>query len=277
MLGKLFKYDMKQISRIMLPLLLLTFGTTVFGTAAIKTVNEIVVPMEYGIARNVLSSSLYMVFGISVFVLIAFAVMAIFFTVARFYKNLFTDEGYLTFTLPVNTSTLIFSKFWATLLWLAITAAAVIAFSLIYLTFGYAPRGEILNSAFYSDMGQMLRFFLDRIDLSDALLLSELLVCVILQVVHVVMTLFLAVTIGSIVAKKHKILASIGFYYIINAIVSIIMTSGTMGFALNADAVSNSYAVMQLLLAIGIAFYAILSITEFIIINAFLKKKLNLQ
>ena len=104
MLGKLFKYDMKQISRIMLPLVLLTFGTTLFGTAALKTVNEVVVPMESGVAQNVLLSSLYMVFGISVFVLCAFAVMAILFTVARFYKNLFTDEGYLTFTLPVTLS-----------------------------------------------------------------------------------------------------------------------------------------------------------------------------
>ncbi len=69
MLGKLFKYDMKQISRIMLPLVLLTFGTTLFGTAALKTVNEVVVPMESGVAQNVLLSSLYMVFGISVFVL----------------------------------------------------------------------------------------------------------------------------------------------------------------------------------------------------------------
>lgn len=94
MLGKLFKYDMKQISRIMLPLVLLTFGTTLFGTAALKTVNEVVVPMESGVAQNVLLSSLYMVFGISVFVLCAFAVMAILFTVARFYKNLFTDEGF---------------------------------------------------------------------------------------------------------------------------------------------------------------------------------------
>ena len=49
MLGKLFKYDMKQISRIMLPLVLLTFGTTLFGTAALKTVNEVVVPMESGV------------------------------------------------------------------------------------------------------------------------------------------------------------------------------------------------------------------------------------
>ena len=40
--------------------------------------------------------------------------------------------------------------------------------------------------------------------------------------------LFLAVTIGSIVAKKHKILASVGFYYIINSIVSTIMTAFTM-------------------------------------------------
>lgn len=148
MLGKLFKYDMKQISRIMLPLVLLTFGTTLFGTAALKTVNEVVVPMESGVAQNVLLSSLYMVFGISVFVLCAFAVMAILFTVARFYKNLFTDEGYLTFTLPVNTSTIIMSKFWATVLWMAIASVAIVVCIFIYVSFGNAPHGEFFNTVF---------------------------------------------------------------------------------------------------------------------------------
>ena len=209
MLGKLFKYDMKQISRIMLPLVLLTFGTTLFGTAALKTVNEVVVPMESGVAQNVLLSSLYMVFGISVFVLCAFAVMAILFTVARFYKNLFTDEGYLTFTLPVNTSTIIMSKFWATVLWMAIASVAIVVCIFIYVSFGNAPHGEFFNTAFYKDLGEMLKIVMSKLELSDAMFLSEAVVCVILQVVHSVFMLFLAVTIGSIVAKKHKILASV--------------------------------------------------------------------
>ena len=277
MLGKLFKYDMKQISRIMLPLLLLTFGTTIFGTAALKTINEVVTPMENGVAQNVLSSSLYMVFGISVFVLCAFAVMAIFFTVARFYKNLFTDEGYLTFTLPVNTSTIIMSKFWATVLWLAIAVVAIVACILIYVSFGNAPRGEVFNTAFYKDFGDMLKVVMNKLDFSDALFLSEAVVCGILQIAHGVFMLFLAVTIGSIVAKKHKILASVGFYYIINSIVSTIMTAVVMICVTNFVEIEDPYIALQAVFVSGIVFFAILSIAEFLVINAFLKKKLNLQ
>ncbi len=277
MLGKLFKYDMKQISRIMLPLVLLTFGTTLFGTAALKTVNEVVVSMESGVAQNVLLSSLYMVFGISVFVLCAFAVMAILFTVARFYKNLFTDEGYLTFTLPVNTSTIIMSKFWATVLWMAIASVAIVVCIFIYVSFGNAPHGEFFNTAFYKDLGEMLKIVMSKLELSDAMFLSEAVVCVILQVVHSVFMLFLAVTIGSIVAKKHKILASVGFYYIINSIVSTIMTAFTMICVTNSVEVEDPYIALQVVFVSGIVFFAILSIAEFLIINAFLKKKLNLQ
>lgn len=105
----------------------------------------------------------------------------------------------------------------------------------------------------------------------------EAVVCVILQVVHSVFMLFLAVTIGSIVAKKHKILASVGFYYIINSIVSTIMTAFTMICVTNSVEVEDPYIALQVVFVSGIVFFAILSIAEFLIINAFLKKKLNLQ
>lgn len=132
------------------------------------------------------------------------------------------------------------SKFWATVLWMAIASVAIVVCIFIYVSFGNAPHGEFFNTAFYKDLGEMLKIVMSKLELSDAMFLSEAVVCVILQVVHSVFMLFLAVTIGSIVAKKHKILASVGFYYIINSIVSTIMTAFTMICVTNSVEVEES-------------------------------------
>ena len=57
-------------------------------------------------------------------------------TVIRFYKNFFTDEGYLMFTLPVKTSDLILSKTLVAVIW------RLISFLFIILSvFGIASVG----------------------------------------------------------------------------------------------------------------------------------------
>ena len=45
----------------------------------------------------------------------------------------------------------------------------------------------------------------------------------------------------------------------------------------NSVEVEAPYIALQVVFVSGIVFFAILSIAEFLIINAFLKKKLNLQ
>lgn len=81
----------------------------------------------------------------------------------RFYKNLFTDEGYLMFTLPVTTSDLLLSKTLVTILWkllsMLFTALSVM---------GIATVGI----SYLSDKG-IVRFFEEFFDLL-ARALSEL-------------------------------------------------------------------------------------------------------
>mgnify|MGYP000807111198 FL=1 len=55
------------------------------------------------------------------------------------------------------------------------------------------------------------------------------------------------------------------------------MTAFTMICVTNSVEVEDPYIALQVVFVSGIVFFAILSIAEFLIINAFLKKKLNLQ
>lgn len=287
MLGKLFKHDMRQISKVMFPFMILIFGTTILGTVALKFAREISYSFGDNLIRNALNSSLYIIFGFSAFALFAYAVLAVFLSVSRYYKNFFSDEGYLTFTLPVKSSALIFSKLLATLIWIFISAVVVTVCILIYVTFGGAPIGKAINVDFWITMKDGMWFILkdifSGINVSEAFLLIELFALGFIATVYGVLSLFLAVTIGSIVAKKHKILASIGFYYLINTAISTVTMVFTTVISFvtariydiyssySSDALVHTYLIGILLM------YAVIIVVEFLITNYLLSNKLNLQ
>ena len=283
MLGKLFKHDMRQISKVLLPFMAFVFGTTILGTAALKFAREIGYHFDDGMIKNLFSVSLYFIFAFSVVALFAYAVLAVFLSVSRYYKNLFTDEGYLTFTLPVKSSTLIFSKLWSTLIWTLVSAVVVIACIFIYVTFGGAPIGQAINVNFYKTFGEIvwtgLKWFFSALNVSYALMAIEAVISGFVSMLYGILSLFLAITIGSIVAKKHKILASIGFYYAINTAVStvtsVVMTILAFGAVGMKDEVTDTF--IHLFLISMLLIYAAIMVTEFLLINHLLKKKLNLQ
>ena len=122
MLGKLLKYEIKATSRILLPLYLVLF--------VVAVVNRVLNPFEIlenaqgfniQILVNVLSVILYFT--------IAFSVMAATFIIMiqRFYKNFLGDEGYLSFTLPVETWKHVLSKLLTSMMWIILSILAVIA------------------------------------------------------------------------------------------------------------------------------------------------------
>lgn len=279
MLGKLFKHDMRQISKIMLPFMILVFGTTILGTAALKFAGEIYYYFEDNIIRNLLGSSLYLIFGFSVAALFAYMVLDIILAVSRYYKNFFSDEGYLTFTLPVKSSTLIFSKLWATFSWSIISAVVAIACILIYLTFGAAPVGKAINVVFWQWLKDVLvsliRFFSD-FNVSEAFIVVEAVALGLVSAIQGILALFLPITIGSIIAQKHKILASIGFYFLIHIAVSIVTTIVTT-FILAVNLHDSADFFIHIYFISRIFVYATVMVTEFLITNYLIKKKLNLQ
>lgn len=101
MLRKLLKYDYKYIFKMWIALTILSVPMSAFGGFC--------GPM------SVLSSEFegFFIFGtiISVFVIIGAVFIPFAMSLYRFYLNLYTDEGYLTFTLPVKKSDLLLSKF----------------------------------------------------------------------------------------------------------------------------------------------------------------------
>ena len=94
MLGKLIKYDLKALAKILAPLwgVLLVMGI-IFGISIRSNLE--------GIGNTMIVFSL---------VVIVAVIVAIFVVIQRFWKGLLQEEGYLMFTLPVTTRSLILSK-----------------------------------------------------------------------------------------------------------------------------------------------------------------------
>ena len=99
MLGKLIKYDLKALTKILAPLwgVLLVMGL-IFGISIRSNLD--------GIGNTMIVFSLVVI----VAVIVAIFVMNVIIVIQRFWNGLLQEEGYLMFTLPVTTRSLILSK-----------------------------------------------------------------------------------------------------------------------------------------------------------------------
>lgn len=103
MLGKLFKYEWRSISKLLLPIhgfvllfaLLSRFYFTISGgTDALLNTDSTIIG----------TLTMLLIFAL-VIVISSIAIFTYIYSGYHFHKNVFTDQGYLTNTLPVNTIT----------------------------------------------------------------------------------------------------------------------------------------------------------------------------
>ena len=149
---------------------------------------------------------------------------SLFFLVYRFYKRCFTDEGYLTFTLPVTTHQILLSSFLNTIIGelimlVAVCLSVAIAVLLFLAAFPenliWADVSVGLKEAF----SQMWASLAEHLDV-----LASMTVTGIIGALSELIVLMLAVTIGALIAKKNKILAAVGVYYGIGIVQSFVFT-----------------------------------------------------
>ena len=111
MFGKYMKYEMKSMGRILLPLYIaLVVAAIVFSFNIKLTMNRTVAGILEHFA--IITSILFICMVIAVFIVTVFLILQ------RFYRNLLGNEGYLMFTLPVNTFTHIAGKALSSMIWI---------------------------------------------------------------------------------------------------------------------------------------------------------------
>lgn len=195
---------------------------------------------------------------------------SVFAVIYRFYKRCFTDEGYLTFTLPVNNhqillSSILNSIFGVLLVMLACFAAVAIAFGLFLIASNHQIIWADVWAAWDDVWQQLWQSFLKY---SDQLALVGF--SAVAGALGELMVLMLSVTIGALLARKHKLLAAVGVYFGIGMVQSVLMAS----IGLNVSAITRE-DVTTVLVSPGIM-GLVLAVGSYFLMHYLTGKKLNL-
>ncbi len=270
MLGKLMKHEFRAAGRILLPIYLLLLLTTLLFNITLRLTTQ----YDESVALTILMRVTEISFIIA---LIGTAVMSFALMIWRFYKNLMTDEGYLMFTLPTNTDTILWSKLLTAVIWSFITFvvyAIVIAITLVI-----------------QDMDGVQAFFHELVPFWNSLDITvgeaigygaEIFAMLLLSAFASFLMFYAAISLGHSFSN-HKILLSVVFYIAFNVGLQIITTTVSVfgAITLIPDDLfiegENLGLSMHLLMLFGIGISLIESIGFYILTHFMLKKRLNLQ
>lgn len=269
MVKKLFKHEMLSYIRIWLPMNLILLGIAILGRIVRFFENDSTV---YNIV-NISSITIYVI-GI-----IAAVGITLVLGIIRFYKNLFSGEGYLTFTLPVTSSQHIAVK--------TITAAAFQIFTLLSVLVSLAvmTAGDVLPEVIKA-VNYLMKLIWGGVGFHLPLYITEAVLLVVL-VTHVqLLFYYTCISIGQLF-RKNRILAALGVYfgfYIITQILGTLAIIFVTLFSemLDMEAVGRFIEQHQIGFIHGvfgiIALVAlILGAIYFIVIRTIISRHLNLE
>lgn len=207
MVKKLFKHEIAYYLRSMLPI----YGILL----AIAAVGRIIQFFE---ADNTLYNTLNTISILTYVVgIIAVFAMTMVFTITRYYRNLFTSEGYLSFTLPVTPTQHILTKL-STAVIVHTASLIVVLISVCIIT-----AGDVLI-----EVGNAIRYIIDLIperltftfkettvaqwQVNIWLFAAEFILLLIAAVIYQMLLFYGCITVGQM-SHKNRVLAAVGVYF----------------------------------------------------------------
>lgn len=275
MLGKLIKYDFKSLNRY----LILIHGFLVLSAVAVRVF--LTAPFNVYIFENSSMGSIMVSLLILYFVIITGTSFATSILIAvRFYKNLYSDEGYLTFTLPVTRSQLLVSKTIVGTVWIFINQLLIFACMALVIwtpdvSAGFHDNKEIFWNAFGLTG--------EHANLSFGTIIAAFLVFLFIDAVSSVTTIYASVSIGQLF-RGHRIVGAVVTYLGLTTIIAIIsyVMMTILGFfnftASSAAAESfNSISYMIDIFKLSGIIALLSSVIFYVVTHMLMKKNVNLN
>ncbi|MDR2035250.1 MAG: hypothetical protein LBP91_01035 [Coriobacteriales bacterium] len=285
MLGKLLKYDFRALSRVMLPLQGGVILASIMGILLIKfaimslssTSNYTSQPLEE------LLSAISLVFALLTIAMVFASYWVTLLLVGRhYYQSLLRDEGYLTLTLPVPVSSHLLSKTLAGSAWLFVNAIIIglATVTLLFVSFSDTGLLSYINFGSLSDLAH------DASTLPAMMTLFEVLCYGVVAILAAALQIYVALTVGAVIAKTHKVLAGIGIYVAISVVMQIV--TSLLAFILAYfvfNASPSFYSVSQFpwvyetqkLVLPGLIVLSAVSVASYFYSRYLLRTKLNLD
>lgn len=211
MFAKLLKHELKSTGGMLGLLSLAALAAGVIGGLLLRYNMNAPATMEaYEMLSIVSSVALPFVF-VS---LIAFAIGGEIYLAVQFYKRKFTDQGYLTFTLPVHAWQIYLSSLLNMMLWtFIIILVLVMAFACIFLI-------GIFDTEVWHRLMEIQMNVRQEIEMGLTELEGISPVYSVIEFISSNVLMITSITLGSVLAKKHKVLGAIGSYYGVSMLIS---------------------------------------------------------
>jgi hypothetical protein len=302
MFAKNLKHEMKATARVLVPLLAcvlilgIVLGLAFAGIGMLSNIGDASADVGGNASPDTGSSQLdfsnpvdviaFIVVITFIFLVIAFFVMMIVCSVAvfvlmvrRFYTSFFTDEGYLTFTLPVTVDCHLMTKTASMVIWSAISSAVtLLAFGAFVLgIYFFAPEEFVMDEysklyfeALWREIGNVF---------GGSIAFG--IINVIISGISSYLLLFFSISVGCMLTKKNRFIVCAASYLIINGVVNNIISIGTdifsfifVGMAMN-ESMYDLY--MMTVILISTLLYAAQGVGCYFGTRWILKNKINLD
>jgi len=199
----------------------------------------------------------------------------------HFYKTMYSDEGYLTMTLPVTPRQLIISKVLNGSIWYGIVCVAMGISVIILMMAMMFFMGTAMDVP--ADMQKEMSVFFQELwevfGIEVVHMIVSVLLMLILTPVSGMMMLFGAITIGQL-ASKYRALVGILVYFgisvvssIVAYIISFILNIGSFAVASATDGIPSMTASYDA----AVITYLIMAVILYFVSHNILNKKLNME
>lgn len=271
------KYEIRAVARVLLPMfivflcaaMLMSLGYMLDGRVFHFAEKE-----EPSVLGSLLSTAEALI-GLGLFCLfIAINVVTFVMIVRRFYTSFFTDEGYLTFTLPLTMNCHLMIKIASMILWNILSV--IVTMIGILIIFGGIAVGytDMLKQVFaeaqyafdwiWTSIKADLR--ISHISLSIIALLTDFIFQSIL--------LYFSITIGCMVFKKHRLVGAILCVFCIDGVHSF-LSNFCSALLTEFNVVSETAGLLAVIIGIIVSVIGIIAL--YCSMKYILERKLNLE
>ena len=222
MLGKLIAYEFRGLWR---PVLIVLLIMAVAGVAGTLSCNAIEVVSDYYGGLKVGASDVAGDVAIALVLFTLFSgfvvwagVIALFIVVgSRYDRTMFTDQGYLTLTLPVSTAALVLAKYLAAFILMLAGVVLAIAVYSAMLTTIMGEYGPSATTVILAMLGGSFGFFND----AEPVAAVAGTVNTVISIGYQLGLAWLALALGAWWAKRHKMAAAVGIFLGVGWLVSL--------------------------------------------------------
>ncbi len=263
MLGKLLKYDLKWVYKLIIIFYSLAFIFSVIGRAFGEIENSLIFNIVSKIA-----------FGFAISMIVSSLINCLMRLWARFVRNVYKDEAYLTHTLPVQKQEIFNSKVISAIV--CIFTTIVMAIICLFICYYSETNMELLKNA--------LELAATTYNTTVLNLLLLVAIVIFLEIVYVLLIGYAGIILGHKL-NKNKMIRSIVIGFILY-FVSQTLTLGLIGFyglfnpkvmnLINTTDIVNIDAIKSVMF-VGIGIYIVYSIALYWLGQRNLKKGVNVE